>query len=198
MDELKTRRKNLLMFPLGTVGRDMVYALITNYLLTYCNPKIFFLNGAETISSAQNRLHGYLRALQEHGAEVPEEWIVPNCRNQLDGYNAMRKILETNKPPFSVLCFSDYIATGTVCALQERKIQIPYEVAVMGADNIDILSFVKPRLTTLDLPKKRLGMKAAEILIDIIEQNQAAGAPDALAASRRYVFKPELIIRESC
>ena len=35
MDELKTRRKNLLMFPLGTVGRDMVYALITNYLLTY-------------------------------------------------------------------------------------------------------------------------------------------------------------------
>ena len=123
---------------------------------------------------------------------------MPNCRNQLDGYNAMRKILETNKPPFSVLCFSDYIATGTVCALQERKIQIPYEVAVMGADNIDILSFVKPRLTTLDLPKKRLGMKAAEILIDSIEQNQAAGAPDALAASRRYVFKPELIIRESC
>ena len=34
MDE-KTIKKNLLMFPLGTVGRDMVYQLFTNYLLTF-------------------------------------------------------------------------------------------------------------------------------------------------------------------
>lgn len=36
MDEdLRQRKKNLIMFPLGTVGRDMVYNLITSYLLTY-------------------------------------------------------------------------------------------------------------------------------------------------------------------
>ena len=35
MENLKLRRKNLIMFPLGTVGRDMVYALITNFLLSY-------------------------------------------------------------------------------------------------------------------------------------------------------------------
>ena len=35
MEDLKLRRKNLIMFPLGTVGRDMVYALITNFLLSY-------------------------------------------------------------------------------------------------------------------------------------------------------------------
>ena len=34
-DDLKQRKKNLIMFPLGTVGRDMVYNLITSYLLTY-------------------------------------------------------------------------------------------------------------------------------------------------------------------
>lgn len=34
MDE-KRIKKNLLMFPLGTVGRDMVYQLFTSYLLTY-------------------------------------------------------------------------------------------------------------------------------------------------------------------
>lgn len=34
MDE-KRQKKNLLMFPLGTVGRDMVYSLVTNFLLTY-------------------------------------------------------------------------------------------------------------------------------------------------------------------
>ena len=35
MEDLKLRKKNLLMFPLGTVGRDMVYSLVTNFLLTY-------------------------------------------------------------------------------------------------------------------------------------------------------------------
>ncbi len=35
MDEQKQMKKNLWMFPLGTVGRDMVYCLVTNFLLTY-------------------------------------------------------------------------------------------------------------------------------------------------------------------
>lgn len=35
MEELKIRKKNLWMFPLGTVGRDMVYNLINSYLLTF-------------------------------------------------------------------------------------------------------------------------------------------------------------------
>ncbi len=35
MDDLKLRKKNLLFFPLGTVGRDMTYSLVTNFLLTY-------------------------------------------------------------------------------------------------------------------------------------------------------------------
>ncbi len=35
MEDLKLRKKNLIMFPLGTVGRDMVYCLVTNFLLTY-------------------------------------------------------------------------------------------------------------------------------------------------------------------
>lgn len=35
MDEAKRTRKNLWMFPLGTVGRDMIYTLFNNFILTY-------------------------------------------------------------------------------------------------------------------------------------------------------------------
>ena len=35
MDALQTKKRNLWMFPLGTVGRDMMYNLVTNFLLTY-------------------------------------------------------------------------------------------------------------------------------------------------------------------
>ena len=46
MDELTIRKRNLWMFPLGTVGRDMMYNLVTNFLLTY----ILFTKG---LNSAQ-------------------------------------------------------------------------------------------------------------------------------------------------
>ena len=35
MNDLQTQKKNLIMFPLGTVGRDMMYQLFTNFTLTY-------------------------------------------------------------------------------------------------------------------------------------------------------------------
>lgn len=35
MDEQRQRKRNLIMYPMGTIGRDMVYCLVTNYLLTY-------------------------------------------------------------------------------------------------------------------------------------------------------------------
>ncbi len=35
MDEKKITRRNLVMFPLGTVGRDMMYNLVNSYLLTF-------------------------------------------------------------------------------------------------------------------------------------------------------------------
>lgn len=46
MDEQRRRKQNMIMYPLGTVGRDMVYCLVTNFLLTY----ILFTKG---LTSAQ-------------------------------------------------------------------------------------------------------------------------------------------------
>ena len=35
MEDRKINRRNLIMFPLGTVGRDIVYNLVTSYLMTF-------------------------------------------------------------------------------------------------------------------------------------------------------------------
>lgn len=45
MNEQKTLKKNLCMFPAGTVGRDMMYNLVTNFLLTY----ILFTKGLTAV-----------------------------------------------------------------------------------------------------------------------------------------------------
>ena len=35
MEDQRIKKRNLWMFPLGTVGRDMMYNLVTSYLLTF-------------------------------------------------------------------------------------------------------------------------------------------------------------------
>jgi len=179
-----------------TIDDEMVGYMAAKYLCQFDNPRMFFLNGPDTAISSLNRLTGYKKALAEAGVEYNENYVYANCKSSDDGYHIMRKILEDYEPPFSVVCYSDYIAAGTITALQERKINIPFDVAVVGADNIKILSYMKPRLTSLDYPKKRLGEKASELLVELIERNNSE-EPPLSQEETRIVFEPFLIIRET-
>ena len=67
MDEKKITRRNLIMFPLGTVGRDMMYNLVNSYLLTF----VLFtreLNAALRVSQ---------RAAEDSSAPSPPSWWRP-------------------------------------------------------------------------------------------------------------------------
>lgn len=173
----------------------------TKHLCDYGNDKIFFLNFLASVSSAQKRTEGYQQALKEEGIPFDSSLVTFGCMNQMDGYEVMKRILEKNKPPFSVLCYSDYIAIGAMCAIQERGYNMPHDVALMGNDDIDILSFVKPRLTTIGVPKLRMGIKSAELLLEMIRiKEQALEQEDEAIehAPQQVIMKPELIIRETC
>ena len=82
MENLKLRRKNLIMFPLGTVGRDMVYALITNFLLSY----ILFTRGlnaaqltAVTAIMVGARVFDALNAPAPDGVNSSPGWSSASC-----------------------------------------------------------------------------------------------------------------------
>lgn len=174
--------------------------MATKHLCSYGNEKVFFLNFIASVSSAQKRLEGYCQALRECGSEYDSGWVTFGCINQTDGYEVMKGILEKNKPPFSVLCYSDYIAIGAMCAIQERGYNMPHEIAVMGNDDIGILSFVKPRLTTIGVPKMRMGIKSAELLLEMIHKKEMLEEENSEIAEYspvQIVMKPELIIRET-
>jgi DNA-binding LacI/PurR family transcriptional regulator len=170
----------------------------TNYLATYQHDKIFFFNYLPEVSSSIDRLNGYKRAIKANGLTFHPDYVIDSCIDQTDGYEATTRILKKYAPPFSVLCYSDFIAIGVLCALQEREFQSPSDVVIMGNDDIDILSFVKPRLSTVAVPKYRLGYKCAETIVDLITRKQD-GLPfdSAYMETKRIVKKTEIIIRET-
>ena len=94
--------------------------------------------------------------------------------------------------PFSLMCYSDYIAIGALQALNEEKIRIPEEVALMGIDNIEYSAFTNPKLTTVALPSTQIGISSANLLIKIINSKSAIDLK-----SKQIVLKPHLLIRDS-
>lgn len=169
----------------------------TDYLATYQNP-IFFLNYLPEVSSSIERLNGYKRALAANNIAFDSGLVIHSCIDQTDGYEKTARILQQYTPPFSVLCYSDYIAIGVLCALQERGFHSPADVPVMGNDDNDLLSFVKPRLSTVAVPKYRLGLKAAEMILELIERkNKKMPFDKAFLATKQIIKRTEIIIRET-
>lgn len=173
--------------------------IATKHLCSYKNDKVYFLNFLHNVASSKLRIEGYKAALKDCGMTYDPSCVVMDCKDLTDGYENMKIILENHKPPFSVLCYSDYIAAGAMCAIQERGYSLPYDVALAGTDDIEILSFMRPRLTTVAVPKRRLGVRSAELLFEMIDRKEKAemNDEDFVEEPKREIVAPELILRET-
>lgn len=172
------------------VADDLAAAYIAaDHLIRARSRNVILVNGSLEISCAAERLKGYKAALAEHGIPSREDCVYTNCNDRAAGYAAAQEIFAAHEPPFAVLGYSDFVASGILRFALERGVSIPHEVAVMGIDNIDLYSFTHPSLSTVGLAKYEIGREAARLLIRAID--------DEHAPTERIVMAPWLVLRES-
>lgn len=165
--------------------------LATKHLLSRNQGELLFLNYIPTTSS-QDRRAGCDRALQEFCKE-DSGWYIQNCVNKLHSYTSMNNFLDEHKPPFTVACFSDFLAYGVLFSLQEHKIRIPEEVAVMGIDNSDEMLNHFYGLSTVNIPIREISEQSAYLLLDLIDQKEK----NIQLPPKQIVLQPSLVIRRT-
>lgn len=89
----------------------------------------------------------------------------------------------------SSLMISDILAAAAINACNRFHLRVPEDVMVMGFDNVDICTMIRPSITTVSQPKFQLGYTASEILIDLLHNSNTN--------ARNLLLSTELIIRES-
>ena len=171
--------------------------IATKYLLSKRHDRVLFINGDPHISAARDRYEGFKLAIEESNIEFNEKLTYRSGIMQEDGYYTMKDIIKDFIPPYSVLCFSDYVATGAMKALSEYGISMPEKVAIMGIDDIEMFSYMHPGLTTVHIPKKELGIKSAELLIEIMKAKDNSYDNNEIIEEQHIILAPKLIIRES-
>jgi DNA-binding LacI/PurR family transcriptional regulator len=105
------------------------------------------------------------------------------------GASAVRAILSTPDKPTAIFCGSDLIALGAMSALEEAGAGIPEDISVIGIDDISFAFLARPPLTTIRVPRERVGTTAFEALDRMLKLKRRKGAD--------YYLETELVVRRS-
>ena len=107
------------------------------------------------------------------------------------GYQSMSALLDSQEPCTAVFCGNDLIAIGAIRAMEDRRIQVPGQISVVGFDDITTAALYKPSLTTVRQPIRELGNAAVDMLIEMIQRGGTDQVP------KKIVYQNQLVVRES-
>ena len=152
--------------------------------------RIAFIRGPSVNAEAEHRYAIYRQVLEERGLELDPNLVCEGTFEKSAGETAVELLVDERKVQFDGLAAAnDYMALGAIPALQERDLQVPSDVAVVGFDDIEDARFSTPPLTTVRQPLYQQGEAALDLVLAQLEGEQVA--PQTTAAT-------ELVVRLSC
>ena len=169
---------------------ENVYETV-NHLIESGFRHIAHLAGPPHLNITKNRLEGYKKALTDNGLEVMEEMIIHVNLNEKGGSEGANSLLKYLPRLDAICCVNDPVAVGVYQQLKKAELTIPDDVGVTGFSNDPITEMISPTMTTVDQYGYKMGRKAAEILIDQINNEKSK------TINQTFIIKSELIIRNS-
>jgi len=156
--------------------------------------RIGFVGGSYYHPSIKERFEGYQLAMERAGlgqiARNPDFHYLKESETSVEtGAEGIAALLKKVPDLQAVLCANDTTATGCLLQLQKSGKAVPGDVRVIGFDDVNYAAVTQPSLTTVHVPKVRMGVEATKLLLDKIEK------PEQGYQTR--LIPVELIIRDS-
>ena len=159
-----------------------------NYLVDIGYKRIGTITGPLNTSVGVDRKKGYIQGLEGRSIRVDEKLMVEGDFTEEKGYEGMIKLLPAK--PDAVFSASDRMAFGALRALRDKGLRVPEDVALIGFDDLPVSNPTSPTLTTVHQPVFEFGVKAVELLNDVIT--------NGTTPPRRIIMGTEIVTRESC
>ena len=163
---------------------------MTRHLLSTGYRRIGMLTGPLTVSTAEERVAGYLDALIEEGVPPDPELIFFGHYKASWSYQVTLQLMSRPSYPDAIFAANNFIALGVLDALQAMGLRVPHDVAVVCFDDTPEHTASAPFLTTVVQPALEMGRVAARMLLDRLA--------DPNREPQAVVLPTELIIRTSC
>ena len=163
---------------------------VVEYLIKRGYEKVVHFAGPQILRICKNRKLGYEKALIKLKVNYAPI-IFEGGMHEKDGYNHVNDLINSGIKSCAIFAVNDPVAKGAMKRLKELNIDVPGQIGIVGFSNNPITEMISPALTTVDQPSFEMGKKAAEILINGIEN------PDESNSNIDIKLDTSLIIRES-
>jgi len=164
--------------------------LAVEHLVALGHRRIAHLAGPRRLSTGQLRWRGFLEAMDEHGLEVSASMVATaEGYTESEGVTSARRLLGAELRPTAIVAGNDLLALGAYTALAELGLRCPEDVSVIGFNDMPFADRFAPPLTTVRIPHALIGARAAELLLERIE--------DPAATPQTLLFEPTLVVRAS-
>ncbi len=163
---------------------------LTRYLLSLGHRRIAILSGQQGVTTADDRVSGFSRAMNEVTIDSGDALILRGRFTQESGYQMVMQLLDFPNRPTALVAANNFITIGAMKALQEMGINVPEEMAITGFDDLPPALLTFPYFTVISQPANEMGRKATELLLKRL-------ANQTEMAYEEIVLPTELIIRKS-
>jgi LacI family transcriptional regulator len=145
--------------------------LAAEHLLSLGHRSIGFVGPATDVHAFRMRERGFVLALRAAGIAMPSEHWRRAPATVAGGRDAMRVMLSAPSRPTAVFCANDLMAIGALKQCFTAGLELPRDMSVVGCDDIELARYVTPELTTISIPARELGARAARLLLQLIDES---------------------------
>ena len=184
-------------YPAVVSDAEQAGELAARHLLSLGHRRLAYVGPAIDASAFRLRERGYARALRSAGVAIESDMWRRVPPTVAGGLQAMRALLAQRTRPTAVFCANDLVALGALKACAMAKVAVPRELSIVGCDDIELAQLVTPELTTIAIPARELGARAARLLIrQLADPTGAASVGEGGVAPRAGRLLPvRLVIR---
>lgn len=139
---------------------------MVRYLIRCGHEKIGMIHGPlKDKSAGYIRYHAFLDEMQKQKLPIDLSFIIESKFSSRGGYSAMETLLRGGNIPTAILCAADTIAIGAKNCAEDRGYLVPEDLSIVGFDDIELATLVRPKLTTVQVGTHSMGAKSMEVLI---------------------------------
>ncbi|MDD3794497.1 MAG: LacI family DNA-binding transcriptional regulator [Lachnospiraceae bacterium] len=143
---------------------------LVSYVYRMGHRKIAYIHGMDS-SVTRGRLSSFHRTMGEYGIDTPDEYVREAAYRDTGMTEIITKeLLTLDNPPTCILYPDDFSALGGINAIRSMGMKIPDDISIAGYDGITISRVLEPKLTTIHQDTQSIGRKAAQELINLIEE----------------------------
>ncbi len=122
------------------------------------------------IATGRERRAGYLRALRKYGVRASGRLISLGIAKPEGGYACAQRLLRLKPRPTALFVDNNMMMLGALTAMYDSALRIPDDLSVVGFDDMLWAPLLQPPLTVVAQPTYELGRKAAEHLLERLDQ----------------------------